>query len=350
MLLTVTRRRSPGGRRLADGLEPPRRAGCRLDAHARAGGGRARRPAPRPRRHRRPRVRRARARRRTTPAGVRAASRPRRPSRPPSGRRRSPARDPDAVPTAAAGRLAAALGVDAAARSRPRPARRGRAPPLVASRSSTRSGRRPAATTPPTCSTRSATTRSSTRPADARGASTSSPAGPLPTIRVGPQPYGVLPVVAARRYQPAAGRPRRGGSSRGSAGALRSLWEPLRRRSPRLGRAGQRPDVDALLLELLQRTPVPWGLRLARDGAAAAVVVDRLAQRYRTYQAPYLSTIMELLGVPRPRAARVQYLTRGQRQPSAAPCRSCVKGEERHRVPRPRSPSCPRRRRRARAS
>ena len=50
------------------------------------------------------------------------------------------------------------------------------------------------------------------------------------------------------------------------------MWEAQLDRVPRLGRVGDTQDVDDVLLDLLQRTPVPWQLRWREMVAAAAVV------------------------------------------------------------------------------
>ena len=133
-------------------------------------------------------------------------------------------------------------------------------------------------------------------------------AGPLPTIRVGPQPYGVLPVVARAGYQPAPGSRAEATIAR-VGGTVRSLWAPLVARAPHLGRAGEQARVDELVLKLLQRTPVPWELRWREVVPPPQWSSSDWMERHRTYQAPYLYTIMNVLGVPNTQAARIQYLT-----------------------------------------
>jgi hypothetical protein len=75
--------------------------------------------------------------------------------------------------------------------------------------------------------------------------------GPLGTLRVGDQPYGVLPVVAPGHWHPDA--------DEGSGVALlrlvedgRGLWAQASERSPHMGRSG---DAGRDLLEVLQHTP-----------------------------------------------------------------------------------------------
>ena len=133
-------------------------------------------------------------------------------------------------------------------------------------------------------------------------------AGPLPTIRIGPQPYGILPVVASSRYQPARQNRAEATIAR-VGGTIRSLWKPLVARVPHLGRAGEQSNADQLMLDLLQRTPVPWRLRWREMVPPPQWSSSDWMNRFRTYQAPVLHTVMTLLGVPSTQAARVQYLT-----------------------------------------
>ena len=139
------------------------------------------------------------------------------------------------------------------------------------------------------------------------------PSGPLPTIRVGPQPYGVLPVVA-RRYRPTPGDRAEEAINR-VGGALRSLWQPLAGNVPRLGRAGEQRGVEDLILDLLQRTPVPWSMHWREMTPPPQWSSTDWMTLLRTHQAPYLYTITELLGVPNTGAAKVQYLTATDRNP-----------------------------------
>lgn len=150
--------------------------------------------------------------------------------------------------------------------------------------------------------------------------------GPLPALRVGPQPYGILPVVAGSRFEPAP-RDRAEATITRVAGTLRSLWMPLVARVPHLGRAGDQTGIDALMLDLLQRTPVPWRLRWREVVPPPQWSSSDWLSRYRAYQAPYLYTVMDLLGVSRTSAARVQFLTATEdSHPLAVPL--VVKGEE----------------------
>lgn len=83
--------------------------------------------------------------------------------------------------------------------------------------------------------------------------------GPLPTLRVGAQPYGILPVVPRGRFEPDVRRRAHGDVLRVTS-ALRDLVEPLVPTVPRLASVRRREDVDDLTLALLQRTPVAWEL------------------------------------------------------------------------------------------
>ncbi|RKN60021.1 hypothetical protein D7231_33630 [Streptomyces klenkii] len=84
--------------------------------------------------------------------------------------------------------------------------------------------------------------------------------GPLPTLRAGAQPYGVLPVVAPRHFEPS-DSDRGDGLVHRVAGLMRGIVAPAVANVPHLRRAGEDQDVDAVLLALLQRTPVPWTFR-----------------------------------------------------------------------------------------
>ena len=77
------------------------------------------------------------------------------------------------------------------------------------------------------------------------------PGGPMPALRIGRQPYGVLPVVAADRFQPAKGA-RVEQELANLLRQLRVLWADAVSRVPRLGASG---DVDADLTRVLQTTP-----------------------------------------------------------------------------------------------
>ena len=84
------------------------------------------------------------------------------------------------------------------------------------------------------------------------------PSSPVATLRIGRQPYGVLPVVASSRYRPTDGQPIEGELA-SILSRARPLWEnAAATRTPRLGRTA---DPDADLLQVLQTTPVSGRLR-----------------------------------------------------------------------------------------
>jgi hypothetical protein len=74
--------------------------------------------------------------------------------------------------------------------------------------------------------------------------------GPLPTLRVGNQPYGVLPVTSLDRWQPAAGDASAAGIAKLARG-LRAAWRTSVANVPRAGSG----DPDAALLAMLGMTP-----------------------------------------------------------------------------------------------
>lgn len=91
--------------------------------------------------------------------------------------------------------------------------------------------------------------------------------GPLPLVRIGRQPYGLLPVVDPARYRPPAGD-RAAQMVAGTTAKLRRWWERGSRAVPRLDRA---TDLDAALVDLLQRAPVAATARFRRVLPRAAV-------------------------------------------------------------------------------
>jgi hypothetical protein len=84
--------------------------------------------------------------------------------------------------------------------------------------------------------------------------------GPLPAIRVGRQPYGLLPVVDPTRYAPRPGD-RAAELVRAATARLRPWWTRATAAVPRLDGAS---DLDAALLALLQRSPVATVARFRR--------------------------------------------------------------------------------------
>lgn len=80
-------------------------------------------------------------------------------------------------------------------------------------------------------------------------------AGPLPTLRIGRQPYGILPVTSLDRWKPAAGQEAefsRDSWLRGFLITLRDrIWRPNLASVPRIG-ARQPPDPDADLADIMR--------------------------------------------------------------------------------------------------
>jgi hypothetical protein len=79
------------------------------------------------------------------------------------------------------------------------------------------------------------------------------PGGPLPALRIGRQPYGILPVVAAARFEPDASGDRLEVELVARLRQLRTLWDAAVARVPRLGASA---NLDADLTALLQMTPL----------------------------------------------------------------------------------------------
>ncbi len=119
--------------------------------------------------------------------------------------------------------------------------------------------------------------------------------GPLPTLRVGKQPYGVLPVLPRDRYRPP-NRPRAVPDVVRVSAALRRLMEPLVAGVPRLAQVRSGADVDKVLVSLLQRTPVAWSLKFSvllppEQRRAMSVNWDRVAAFQRDVTATLFSEL-----------------------------------------------------------
>ena len=115
------------------------------------------------------------------------------------------------------------------------------------------------------------------------------PGGPLPALRIGRQPYGVLPVVAADRYAAVNGARDEEELMR-LLRQLRTLWADAVARVPRLGASA---DLDADLTRVLQGTPqsarYQWRPVLGPLGLNATQGLERHASAQET--------LTELLGV-----------------------------------------------------
>jgi hypothetical protein len=84
------------------------------------------------------------------------------------------------------------------------------------------------------------------------------PGGPLPAIRIGRQPYGILPVVAPGRFEPEVSGDRLEIELAARLQRLRTLWNAAVAGVPRLGASA---NLDADLTALLQMTPLAATLR-----------------------------------------------------------------------------------------
>ena len=123
--------------------------------------------------------------------------------------------------------------------------------------------------------------------------------GPLPTLIVGAQPYGILPVTIAGRVRPGDAF---AGELSALLGRLRGWWREAVSRVPRLGRTG---DPEADLNEVLGQGPVMQRLRireglgrhylenLYRHGAVAAPIGERALDQQRLVAGALLSTLSE---------------------------------------------------------
>ncbi|GII54248.1 hypothetical protein Pth03_26370 [Planotetraspora thailandica] len=119
--------------------------------------------------------------------------------------------------------------------------------------------------------------------------------GPIPTMRIGAQPYGLLPVTPRGRFEPDARRRAQADVQRVTS-ALRELVEPLVASVPRLAQVNRREDVDDVLLALLQRTPVAWSLTFRNlvgpvERRAVSVNWDMMAAFQRDVTATLLSRL-----------------------------------------------------------
>ena len=93
------------------------------------------------------------------------------------------------------------------------------------------------------------------------------PLGPLPTLRVGAQPYGVLPVTSIDRWQPAAGDPAKLTRLAGRTRQLRTEWlgatlPAAARHVPHVGSATSVADPDQELLDIFARDALSGTYRL----------------------------------------------------------------------------------------
>jgi hypothetical protein len=120
--------------------------------------------------------------------------------------------------------------------------------------------------------------------------------GCAPAIRVGAQPYGVLPVSDLRAWVPQAGE-----TTAGIVQVVRTLlgrWRFAAERNVPKIRPGQ-PDLDETILEVLGSSPVLQGLRVrpvVSDDVSAAVIAS-LGLDHREYEAEKMSTAAVMSGL-----------------------------------------------------
>ena len=116
------------------------------------------------------------------------------------------------------------------------------------------------------------------------------PGGPLPSVRIGKQPYGILPVVAPR-FQPAP-NDRFSGRLLSLLSKMRPFWLRGLRAVPRVTNATSRDSLDEILLKILQTTPQASTARFRRVfGSATAANTDGL-KKYEEIQADVLFQII----------------------------------------------------------
>ena len=75
--------------------------------------------------------------------------------------------------------------------------------------------------------------------------------GPLPTLRVGKQPYGILPVTSLNAWQPASGQQAHSARDTALGGFLFRLRDIWRRNFPEIPRLGRSDDIQKDLAEVL---------------------------------------------------------------------------------------------------
>jgi hypothetical protein len=140
--------------------------------------------------------------------------------------------------------------------------------------------------------------------------------GPLPTLRVGAQPYGVLPVVSAKAYDAGPGRAE--SLVHKVAGLMRNIVTPAIGQVPRLAEAGGEQDLDSVLLALLLRTPVPWTFRFRpATGPVERKALSVYWEKANAWQQTWTTAMWAGLGVSR--WTRLNELTLGRDYPLRVP-------------------------------
>jgi hypothetical protein len=112
--------------------------------------------------------------------------------------------------------------------------------------------------------------------------------GPLPMIRIGRQPYGVLPASSLSDW-----RAERAGDVDAAIAAwcirLREKWRAVLDTIPHIGKVGEAESSDELMLAMLQRQPTATGLAMVRMNGPAVTV-----PRTRAGEAPSFLSIAGL--------------------------------------------------------
>jgi hypothetical protein len=150
------------------------------------------------------------------------------------------------------------------------------------------------------------------------------PGGPLPVMRVGKQPYGVLPIVSSGRFRPAADVER---TLHSALQRLRPFWESAAAQVPRIGGTD---DPDTELLRLLQMVPLSASVRFRRvlgpelEPNTQGLTAHALAQQYYAGLVTQLAfgvaarpRVASFTADPRDRPLRVPWVQQGE--PGDAP-------------------------------
>jgi hypothetical protein len=126
------------------------------------------------------------------------------------------------------------------------------------------------------------------------------PRGPLPTLRVGRQPYGVLPATSLARFVPTADDDGSIAAMRSAMRKLVAVWLDAARSVPRMGVG----DPAQAIAEILGLSPVSLGYRMRREAddqllsvlGALAKVDERETEMLRTLHQGLLTTATKAIG------------------------------------------------------
>jgi hypothetical protein len=125
------------------------------------------------------------------------------------------------------------------------------------------------------------------------------PGGPLPTLRIGKQPYGVLPVMAG------AYKPSPGDTFTDDLFALltrlRPFWARGLHKVPRMGDSSSRDELESTLLRILQTTPLSSTARFRRAFGSVTAANAKGLEKYQEVQTGIFNQIVgPHLGWPKP--------------------------------------------------